>query len=139
MACSVPSPKKQNREDLLRRDVRHFHWALIGQDVPVALRHVSPDERDPWDESFACLFKQLRLLDYRVELVKFGETSSKATVRVRWTGHSLDSLVVQEMLWKEEWSFDQERQRWSLLPAPEAIQGLPQECLPDVPEKEGSE
>ncbi len=139
IACSGWSPKKQNREDRLRPDLRSFHWALLGQDVPVALRYVQVDERDAWDESFTCLFKQLRLLDYRVTLVKFGEESSEATVRVRWTGHPLDSLVVKEILWKEEWSFNRKKQRWSLLPAPDALKGLPEDCLPAVPENEESD
>ncbi len=134
ISCSLASPKKQNREQHLRRDVRSFHWALISRDAPVALRHVPADDRDPWDESFACLFEQLRLLDYRVELVKFREDSSEATVRVRWTGHRPDSLVVQEMLWKEEWSFDRKKQRWSLMSSPDALKGLPEDCLPEVTE-----
>jgi hypothetical protein len=136
IACNLPSARKNSREDIMRRDVRSFHWALIAQDVPVALRHVQSDERDSWEDAFTCLFKQLRLLDYRVELVKFAEKSNEATVRVRWEGHALDSLVVKKMLWNEEWSFDSDKQRWSLLPGPDALKGLPEDCLPELPEKE---
>ncbi len=138
-ACSLTTPKKQNREQILKRDVRSFHWALISQDAPVALRYVPADDRDPWDDSFACLFEQIRLLDYRVEHVKFGKESIEATVRVRWTGHPLDSLVVKEMRWREEWSFSRTKQRWSLLSAPDAIKGLPEDCLPEVTESEASD
>jgi hypothetical protein len=134
-ACSLGSPKSRNREELLRRDVRSFHWALLRQDAPVALRYVPAHERDPWDTSFTCLFQRFRLLDYRVEFVKFREKSSQASGRVRWTAHPPDSLVVREMLWKEQWTFDTERQRWSLVSSPEAIEGLPAECLPSLPEK----
>ncbi len=137
-ACSVSSPRTQSREDLLRSDLRSFHWAVIGQDAPVALRYVPTDERDAWDEAFACLFEHLRLLDYRVERVKFAEKSSEASVRVRWTGHRPDSLVVREMPWQEEWAFDGKKKRWLLLPAPDALKGLPEACVPKVGEPEAS-
>jgi hypothetical protein len=130
ISCSTYSPGKKNREEVLRRDVRSFHWAVISRDAPVALRHVPAEDRDPWDDSFACLFQRLRLVDYKVEHVKYGEDSSEATVRVRWTGHALDSLVVEEMLWKEQWSFNRKKQRWSLVSDPDAIRGLPEDCLP---------
>jgi hypothetical protein len=136
IACSIQSPKKQNREDRLRENLRSFHWALIGQDVPNALRFAPPDERDAWDEAFSCIFKRLRLLDYRVELIDFGEENEEATVRVRWTSHPLDSLVVDETLWKEEWSFNRKKQRWSLQPAPGKLKGFPEDCLPEPPESE---
>lgn len=138
IACSVQSPKKQSREDRLRDDLRAFHWALIGQDIPSALRYVPSGERDSWDETFACLFKRVRLLDYRVELIDFGEKSKEATVRVRWTGHALNSLVTEETLWKEEWSFDPDKERWSLLSEPADLKGLPGACRPGGPEREGS-
>jgi hypothetical protein len=109
---------------------------MIGQDVPIALRYVPSDDREAWDEAFTCLFKQLRLLDYRVSLVKFEDESNKASVRVRWTGNPPDSLVVKEMIWKEEWLFDPVRQRWALLPGPDALKGLPEDCLPEIPEPE---
>ena len=136
VACSFSSPRTQNREDLLRRDLRSFHWALIGQDVPTALRYVPAEERDRWDPVFACLFKRLRLLDYRVELVKFAEKSNEASVRVRWSGHRPDSLVVREMPWQEEWSFDKQKKRWLLFPVPDALKGPQGACIPKVPETE---
>jgi len=136
IGCSVFSPKKTNREDILKRNVRGFHWALISQDVPVALQSVQSDERDAWEDAFTCLFEQLRLLDFRVSLVKFADELNKATVQVRWEDHALNSLVVKKMLWKEEWSFDFDKQRWSLVPGPDALKGLPEDCLPDIPEKE---
>ena len=136
VACSVPSPKKQHREDSLREDLRSFHWALVGQEPAGALRYVPSDQRDLWEASFACILKQLRLLEYRVEHMRFGEGANESTVRVRWTVHPLDSLVVEEVLWKEEWSFDRGKQRWSLVPAPDAIQGLPEGCVPEVAESE---
>ena len=138
VACSVWSPMEQHREDRLRRDLRGFHWALIGQDTPVALRYVPADERDPWDDSFACLFKRFRFMDYRVELVKMGEESSEASVRVRWSVHAKDSLVVEKFMWKEEWSFNVKKQRWSLSQTPGALKGLPEDCLPEIPDKEES-
>jgi hypothetical protein len=136
IACGVFTPKKTHREDILKRDVRSFHWAMMGQDVPVALRYVEADDREAWDDAFTRLFEQLRLLDYRVSLVKFAEESSEATVRVRWTAHPPDSLVVKEMRWKEEWVFDLKKQRWSLQPGPDALKGLPEDCLPALPENE---
>jgi hypothetical protein len=136
IACTIPNPKEKNREDTLKRHVRAFHWALIGQDVPIALRYVPADDREAWDDAFNCLFEHLRLLDYRVSLVKFYEESNKASVRVRWTAHRPDSLVVKDLRWKEEWSFDLKKQRWSLLPGPDALKGLPEDCLPAVPESE---
>ncbi len=138
MACSIQSPRKQNREDRLREDLRAFHWALIGQDIPPALRYVPSGERDAWDETFACVFKRVRLLDYRVELIDFGEKSKEATVRVRWTSHFLNSLVTEESLWKEEWSFDPDKERWSLLSAPADLKGLPENCLSGKTTSEGS-
>ena len=139
IGCSVFAPKKTNREDILKRNVRSFHWALIGQDVPLALQSVQTDERDAWEDTFTCLFEQLRLLEFRVSLVKFAEESNKATVRVRWEGHLLDSLVVKKMLWNEEWLFDQKKQRWSLQPGPDALKGLPEGCIQEVPEGESPE
>ena len=137
ISCSVQSPRKQGREDRLREDLRSFHWALVGQDIPSALRYVPADERDAWDESFSCVFEQLRLLEYRVELMKFRKEAQEASVRVRWTGHALNSLVVREILWQEQWAFSRKKQRWSLLPSPGALKGLPEDCLPDEPlEKE---
>ena len=135
-ACTLPNPKEKNREDTLREHLRKFHWAIIGQDVPVALRYVPSDDRDAWDDAFTCLFKQLRLLDYRVTLVKFDDRSNKASVQVRWTVHPPDSLVVTEMRWKEEWSFDPLKQRWSFQPGPDALMGLPEDCVLEVPERE---
>ena len=135
-SCTMPSPKEKNREDTLKEHVRAFHWAVIGRDVPLALRYVPSDDREAWDEAFACLFGQLRLLDYRVSLVKFSEESNKASVTVRWTGHPQDSLVVKEMLWKEEWSFNIANQRWSFQPGPDALKGLPEDCVPAVSERE---
>jgi len=133
VACSLQSPRKQGREDRLRENLRSFHWALIGQDVPNALRFVPTDERDAWDEAFSCVFKRSRLLDYRVELIDFTEENKEATVRVRWTSHPLDSLVVDETLWKEEWSYNGKKQRWSLRPNPGKLNGFPEDCLPDPP------
>ncbi len=138
-ACSLPSSKKQSREEILRRDVRSFHWALIRQDAPVALRFVPGDDRDPWDESFACLFRQLRLLEYRVEHVRFGEDSNEASVRVRWTVHPPDSLVVKEVSWREEWAFQSKKRRWSITSSRDAIKGLPTDCLPKVTGGEDAE
>ena len=138
IACTMPSPRKQNREDRLRENLRSFHWALIGQDVANALRFAPPDERDAWDEAFYCIFKRLRLLDYRVELIDFRKENKEATVRVRWTSHPLDSLVVDETLWKEEWSFNPMKQRWTVLPDAGKLKGFPEDCLPDPPEGEGS-
>jgi hypothetical protein len=132
----MPSPRKQNREDRLRENLRSFHWALIGQDVPNALRFVSTDERDAWDEAFYCILKRLRMLDYRVELIDFREENKEATVRVRVTSHRLDSLVADETLWKEEWSFNPVKQRWSLLSDPGKLKGFPEDCMPEPPESE---
>ena len=137
ISCSTWSPKKKSREDRLREDLRSFHWALIAEDAPNALRYVPSDERDTWDESFSCLFRRLRLLDFRVELTKFGEGAKEASVRVRWTGHSPNSLVVEEIVWKEEWTFNSKKDRWSLLPSPGELKGLPEECLPLEPPDEG--
>jgi hypothetical protein len=137
IACTMQSPKKTNREDTLRQHVRLFHWAIIGQDVLIALRYVPSDDREAWEDTFTCLFERLRLLDYRVSLVKFDDDSNKASVRVRWTGHPPDSLVVKEMVWEEEWSFDPKKQRWLLLPSPGELKGLPESCLPREPLDEG--
>jgi hypothetical protein len=140
LACGLlQTPREQNREDRLRENLRSFHWALIAQDVPNALRFVPADERDAWDKAFSCIFEKRRWLDYRVELTDFGEQNRDATVRVRWTSHSLDSLVVKETVWKEEWEFNRNMQRWYLLPGPGSLQGLPEDCLPDLPEQDGSE
>jgi hypothetical protein len=73
---------------------------------------------------------------YRKLLVKFYDESNEADVNVRWTGHPPDSLVVEEMLWKEKWSFDPKKQRWTILPGPGALKGLPEDCVPDIPERE---
>ena len=54
IACTMLSPKEKNREDTLREQVRSFHWAMIGQDVPIALRYVPSDDREAWDEAFTC-------------------------------------------------------------------------------------
>jgi hypothetical protein len=135
----VQSPRKQNREDRLRENLRSFHWALIGKDVPNALRFVQADERDAWDEAFSCIFEKRRWLDYRVELMDFGEENKDAEVRVRWTSHPLDSLVVDESLWKEAWTFNRNMQRWYLDPGPGSIKGLPEDCVPDLPEGEETE
>ena len=136
VACTIPHPKEKNREDTLKRHVRAFHWAMIAQDVPLALRYVPSDDREAWDAAITCLFKELRLLDYRVSLVKFYEESNKASVKVRWTGHPPDSLVVKEMIWKEEWSFNMANQRWSIQPGPDALKGLPEDCVPEILEPE---
>jgi hypothetical protein len=133
IACGTWTPMKTSREDHLRDDLRSFHWALMGRDAPVAIRYVQADERDAWEDAFSCIFQQLRLLDYRVSLVKFRNDSNEATVRVRWTSHPPDSLVVKEMQWSEEWSFDTMKERWSLLPGPDALKGLPENCSPDIP------
>jgi hypothetical protein len=129
MACTMTSPRKQNREDRLRDDLRAFHWALIGQEISLALRFVPSGERDAWDETLVCAFKRVRLLDYLVELIDFRDENKEATVRVRWTGHRLNSLATEETLWKEEWSFDPLKQRWSLLSAPGDLKGLSEACL----------
>ena len=68
--------------------------------------------------------------------MKFRNESNEATIRVRWTSHPPDSLVVKEMQWSEEWSFDRTKQRWSLLPGADALKGLPEECLPEITESE---
>ena len=57
-ACTIPHPKEKNREDTLREHVRSFHWAMIGQDVPVALQYVPSDDREAWEDAFTCLFKK---------------------------------------------------------------------------------
>ncbi len=136
MSCSVWSPMERHREDRLRMDLRSFHWALIGQDVPVALQYVPTHARNAWDDSFTCLFEGFRFTDYRVELVKLGSELSEATVRVRCSLHPKDSLVVKEWMWTELWSFNATKQRWSLSDVPDALKGLPAACIPDLPEKE---
>ena len=73
------------------------------------------------------------------ELTDFGEKNRDATVRVRWTSHPLGSLVVKETSWKEEWEFNRNMQRWYLLPGPGSLEGLPEDCLPDLGEQDGSE
>lgn len=135
IACTIPNPKEKNREETLREHVRSFHWAMIGEDVPVALRYVQSDDREAWEDAFSCLFEKIRLLDYRVSLVKFDDNSNKATVQVRWTGNPPDSLVVKEIRWKEKWSFDPMKQRWAFQPGPDALKGMPEDCIPDVPER----
>lgn len=140
LACgTVQSPRKQNREDRLRENLRSFHWALIAKDVPNALRFVPADERDAWEEAFSCIFEKRRWLDYRVELMDFGEENREAQVRVRWTSHPLDSLAVTESLWKESWTFNRNKQRWSLEAGPSSLEGLPEDCMPDLPEREGAD
>lgn len=136
IACGVWTPQEKSREDRLRDDLRSFHWALMGQDVPIAVRYVPADERDAWEDAFTCIFQRLRLLDYRVSLMKFRNESNEATVRVRWTSHPPDSLVAKELQWNEEWSFDRTKQRWSLQPGPDALKGQPEDCLPEIPERE---
>lgn len=139
ISCAIPHAKEKNREDALREHVRRFHWAMIGQDVPVALQYVPSDDREAWEDAFTCLFKQIRLLDYRVSLVEFDDRSKTASVQVRWTGNPPDSLVAKETGWKEEWSFDPMKERWTFRSGPEALKGLPEDCVPEVPDRETSD
>lgn len=115
---------------MLRNDLRGFHWALVGQDTHVALRYVRSEERDSWDTFLSCLLKEFRLVDFRLERITFREDSEEAAVRVLWTGHLMHSLVVRDIVWREEWVFDSGKQKWFLQPTGEAIDGLPEKCRP---------
>jgi hypothetical protein len=136
-ACSFWSPKEEQREDLLRRDLRSFHWALVGQDTYKALAYVPADRKKDWDKFLTCLLGELRLVDFVAETVAFKRDSNEATVRVRWAGHAMNSLVVREFLWREKWVFEPDRQRWFLQPAGGPIEGLPKNCR--IPSLEQSE
>ena len=46
---------------------------------------------------------------------------------------------MREMLWQEEWSFKTKKQRWSLLPVSGALKGMPEACVPKIPEREESD
>lgn len=120
----------------MKSDLRNFHWTLVGQDIYKALEYVPADQREAWDRFLTCLLGELRLVDFVAETITFRNDSVEASVRVRWMGHPMNSLVVRELLWRERWVFDPDKQQWFFMPTGDRIEGLPERCHPPQVEKQ---
>lgn len=139
VACTLPACSSgslyANRRDALQEDLSRFHLALLMQDTPALLRHMSEDVRPEWTDALACLFGRFRLVDYRIQDIKTGPGAEDARVVVWARLHPVDSLATLEMIWTQEWVYA--AKRWSLDTASEATRKFLGDCL--RPLEEGRE
>lgn len=128
-----------NRRDSLQEDLKRFHMALMMKDTPLLLRQIPKEDRPDWAEAFPCFFEKFRVVDYTVQEIKTGPKVEDARVVVWVSRHAVDSLSTREMVWVEEWVY--EEKRWFLDTASEKTREYLGDCLPArdaEPEEEGA-
>jgi len=123
--CSGASLYSTRKEDL-QETMKRFHFALMGQDVSSAVRFFPLEDRPEWAKAFTCFFGRYRVVDYRVQEIKSGAKVEEARAVVWVTLHPLKSMTVQEIVWTQEWTY--EDKNWMLFPDSESTQAFLGNC-----------
>jgi len=119
-----------SRKQALLKTLKHVHIDMIAQDRSDIIRYIDDeDDKKRWDQAFQCLFVRFRLLDVKVDDVSFEEKAKQATVRVRISGHVLDTLATEQAFLEESWRHDEGR--WVLDPGSELLKKMLSACYPE--------
>ena len=111
------------RHDSLIRAQREYTNALRWGNPDIAVHFVHPDLRDAFVAELE-EFKQIRVTDYDVGKVEWGEEQATATLVVTYHAYSLSSMIEMEIRETQQWErLSQEKLKNDWVVRPE-IEGL---------------
>ena len=104
------------RHDSLTRIQREYTNALRWGTPDVALEYVHPDLRDEF-AAHAQNFKQIRVTDFEIGKISWGEEKATAKIIVTYHAYSMTSMVEKEIRETQEWErLSENKNDWVVRP-----------------------
>ena len=104
------------RHDSLTRLQREYTNALRWGDPEVAIQYVHPELRDEFFTHVQS-FKQIRVTDYEIGKIEWGEEKATAKIVVTYHAYSMASMVEKEIRETQEWErLSENRNDWVVRP-----------------------
>ena len=108
------------RKAAFSRTQREYTKMLRWSDVEAAARFVHPEVREEF-LSYEGQFDGIRVTDFEVGEVSFGEGERTATVRVTYHAYSLTSMLEKEIKETQEWERPGKDNGWLVRPKLEGL------------------
>jgi len=108
------------RKASLNRAQREYTKLLRWSDVESAVRFVHPDLREEF-LSYQDEFEGIRVTDFDIGEVTFGEHEETATVRVTYHAYSMASMLEKEIKETQEWERLGRDNNWVVRPKLEGL------------------
>lgn len=103
------------RKAAFRRAQREYTKALRFADIEMAARYVHPDAQDEF-LSYEGQFEGIRITDFEVGEVLFGEGEKTAEVRVTYQAYSIHSMVENKIRETQRWERIGKGNQWVVRP-----------------------
>ena len=108
------------RKASFSRAQREYTKMLRWSDVEAAARFVHPEEREQF-LSYEGEFDDIRVTDFDIGDVTFGEREATATVRVTYHAYSMASMLGKEIKETQEWERPGDNNQWVVRPKLEGL------------------
>lgn len=108
------------RKAAFSRSQRDYTKLLRWSDIEGAVHFVHPEMREQF-LSYEGEFDGIRVTDFEVGDVTFGEREETATVRVRYHAYSMVSMLEKEIKETQEWERLGKSNRWVVRPKLEGL------------------
>jgi hypothetical protein len=108
------------RKAALSRAQREYTKLLRWSDVKAAARFVHPEMREQF-LSYADEFDGIRVTDFEIDEVSFGEREATATVCVTYHAYSMASMLEKEIEETQEWERLENGNQWVVRPELEGL------------------
>lgn len=93
-----PMGRRHAFKESQREYTKHVRWG----DIEAAANFVDPDLRDEFLH-FESSFDAIRITDFDIGKIEYGESFESATVRVTYHGYSMATLVEKQIRETQEW------------------------------------
>jgi hypothetical protein len=108
------------RKAAFSRSQREYTKLLRWSDVEAAARFVHPDAREEF-LSYQGEFEGIRITDFEVGEITFGEREATATVRVTYSAYSMVSMLGREVKETQKWERLGKSNDWVVRPELEGL------------------
>jgi hypothetical protein len=116
------------REAALRLAQREYTKFVRWSDVEAAARFVHPEDRERF-LAYEGQFDAIRITDFDVGQIDFGEEQTTATVRVTYHAYSMQSMLEREIKETQRWERVGKGNEWYVRPELDGLVGQVKDLL----------
>ncbi len=113
-----PMGRRHALQESQRDYTKYIRWG----DIEAASEYVDPAEREAF-LGYGAVFEDLRITEFDISKISYGEGRTSASVRVTYHGYSLESLVEKRIRETQEWVRPGRSNTWWVRPDLDVVVG----------------
>jgi hypothetical protein len=113
-----PLGRRTSLKDSQREYTKYVRWG----DIEAASEYIDPELRDAF-LGYGSVFEGVRITDFDIGKINWGEGQASATVRVTYHGYSQATLVEKQIHETQEWVRPGRTNTWWVRPGLEGLVG----------------